>query len=250
MGANAQTSVPLFSAGEVLTAANQNISAGTGVPVFATTTTRDAAFGGSGEKVLAEGQLCYLESTNVVQYYDGAAWATVGPQTLASGLNFITGAAFTTVSSVSLAANTFTSTYRNYKIVLHITASASETAATMRMRASGVDDTANTYRWANLRLQDNGTATNTTSSGNNTSWQIMQTNVDPQPTTMSIDLVAPQVATQTLYSGTCSMSNATSGHIAAFFAGRFTSTTQFDALSFLFPANMSGVYRVYGYSDS
>ena len=75
---NEQTSVPLFTAGEVLTAANMNISAGTGVPVFASTTTRDAAFGGASEKVLAEGQLCYLSSTNVVQYYDGAAWASVG----------------------------------------------------------------------------------------------------------------------------------------------------------------------------
>lgn len=77
--ANEQTSVPLFAAAEILTAANMNLSAGTGVPVFATTVTRDAAFGGAGEKVLAEGQLCYLSSTNVVQYYDGAAWATVGP---------------------------------------------------------------------------------------------------------------------------------------------------------------------------
>ena len=78
MGANAQTSVPLFVANTVLTAQQQNISAATGVPVFATTVTRDAAFGGA-NKVLAEGQLCYLESTNVVQYYDGSAWATVGP---------------------------------------------------------------------------------------------------------------------------------------------------------------------------
>tara|TARA_R110000822_G_scaffold183004_2_gene322500 strand:+ start:110 stop:799 length:690 start_codon:yes stop_codon:yes gene_type:complete len=81
--ANEQTSVPLYAASEILTAANMNISAGTGVPVFATTVTRDAAFGGAGEKVLAEGQLCYLSSTNVVQYYDGAAWATVGPSTAA-----------------------------------------------------------------------------------------------------------------------------------------------------------------------
>jgi hypothetical protein len=78
MGANAQTSVPLFVANSVLTAAQQNISAATGVPVFATTVTRDAAFGGS-NKVLAEGQLAYIEASNVVQYYDGAAWATVGP---------------------------------------------------------------------------------------------------------------------------------------------------------------------------
>ena len=78
MGANAQTTVPDFVADTVLTAARLDISAATGVPVFATTVTRDAAFGGA-NKVLAQGQTCYLESTNVVQYYDGAAWATVGP---------------------------------------------------------------------------------------------------------------------------------------------------------------------------
>lgn len=78
--ANTQTSVPLFVANAVLTAAQQNISAATGVPVFATSVTRDAAFGGS-NKALAEGQLCYLESTNVVQQYNGSSWETVGPTT-------------------------------------------------------------------------------------------------------------------------------------------------------------------------
>ena len=78
MGANAQTTVQKFVDGAVLTAAQQNTSAATGVPVFATTVTRDAAFGGA-NKVLAEGQLAYIEATNVVEYYDGAAWATVGP---------------------------------------------------------------------------------------------------------------------------------------------------------------------------
>jgi hypothetical protein len=85
MGANAQTSVPLFVANSVLTAAQQNISAATGVPVFSTSVTRDAAFGGS-NKALAEGQLCYLEASNIVQYYDGAAWATVGPSTSSQAL--------------------------------------------------------------------------------------------------------------------------------------------------------------------
>jgi len=84
MGANAQTSVPLFVANQVLTASQQNLSAATGVPVFATTVTRDAAFGGS-NKALAEGQLCYIEASDIVQYYTGSAWATVGPST-ASGV--------------------------------------------------------------------------------------------------------------------------------------------------------------------
>lgn len=74
MGANAQTTVPSFSAGEILSATNMNLSARTGVPVFADTTARDAGFGGTGEKTLAEGQTCYLESTNAFQVYDGTNW--------------------------------------------------------------------------------------------------------------------------------------------------------------------------------
>jgi hypothetical protein len=76
--ANTQIKVPLFAAAEVLTAANMNISAGTGIPVFATTVTRDAAFGGAGEKVLAEGQFAYIEATDELQYYDGAGWVAGG----------------------------------------------------------------------------------------------------------------------------------------------------------------------------
>ena len=98
--ANEQTSVPLFVADTILTAAQQNISAGTGVPVFATTVTRDAAFGGA-NKALAEGQLCYLSSTNTTQYYDGAAWATVGPTTskIAQVLQATTATEVTTTST-------------------------------------------------------------------------------------------------------------------------------------------------------
>lgn len=77
MGANAQTSVPVFVAGQVLTAQQQK-EINTGIPVFATTTTRDAAFGGTGEKTLAEGQFAYIEATNTTQYYDGAAWLALG----------------------------------------------------------------------------------------------------------------------------------------------------------------------------
>jgi hypothetical protein len=80
MGANAVTTVPVYVAGEVLTAADLNIT-NSGVPVFATTVTRDAAFGGSGEKTLAQGQFCYLESTGKLQVYTGSTWSNVGSQT-------------------------------------------------------------------------------------------------------------------------------------------------------------------------
>lgn len=73
MGANAQTIVPVFTAGQVLTAA-QVTQINTGIPVFATTTTRDAAFGGAGEKTLAQGQWAFIEANNALQVYDGTAW--------------------------------------------------------------------------------------------------------------------------------------------------------------------------------
>ena len=80
--ANTQTSVPAFTAGQVLTA-QQMTEVNTGIPVFADTTARDAAFGSTGEKVLAEGQFAYIEASNETQYYDGAAWQTLGLQQIA-----------------------------------------------------------------------------------------------------------------------------------------------------------------------
>jgi hypothetical protein len=62
MGANAQTAVPAFTAGPSAAQLQQQTQINTGIPVFATTTTRDAAFGGTGEKTLAEGQFAYIEA--------------------------------------------------------------------------------------------------------------------------------------------------------------------------------------------
>jgi len=101
MGANAQTTVQKFLSGAVLTAEQQNFSAATGVPVFATTVTRDAAFGGA-NKVLAEGQLAYIEATDVVQYYTGAAWATVGPAAAGKFIQVIYDSSYTEASTSSL----------------------------------------------------------------------------------------------------------------------------------------------------
>jgi len=112
MGANAQTAVPAFVAGEILTAAEMT-QVNTGIPVFATTVTRDAAFGGTGEKVLAEGQFAYIEASNTTQYYDGSAW-----QSLTAGLSLITAQAIGTgVSSVTVS-SVFSASYENYLITM------------------------------------------------------------------------------------------------------------------------------------
>jgi hypothetical protein len=76
MGANAVTTVYDFTAGQVLTA-EQMDNVNSGVPVFATTVTRDAAFGGAGEKTLAQGQMAFVETAGL-QFYNGTAWTTAG----------------------------------------------------------------------------------------------------------------------------------------------------------------------------
>jgi len=247
MGANAQTTVPTFTAGQVLTADQQNQSARTGVPVFAGTVERDAAFGGTGEKTLAEGQLCYLESTNVVQYYDGAAWATVGPQTLTSGLNYITGAAFTAVTSVALPTSTFTSTYRNYKVMYQFSSSASNSALTLRLRKSGTDNTAVSYEGGLILALSNSTAV--AQGFATTSFALGNSQVGNQ---LAFDLTfyAPQVNQQTSFSGT--VAGRTTERAGGAVGGMHDQTDQFDSVNLIVAGGttITGVYRVYGLADS
>lgn len=155
--ANTQTTVPTFVPGQVLEAAQLVNSAATGVPVFATTVTRDAGFGGAGEKTLAQGQLCYLESTNVVQYYDGAAWATLAPApAVSSGLTLIsqgTKSAATTQSFNSV----FSTDYRNYKVILsQITSSTDNQEIYLRVGTSGTPFTGNNYKFNRVQVSGGG----------------------------------------------------------------------------------------------
>jgi hypothetical protein len=248
MGANAQTTVPTFTAAQVLTADQMNQSARTGVPVFADTTARDAAFGGTGEKTLAEGQLCYLESTNVVQYYDGAAWATVGPAT-SGALVFITGAAFSAVASVSAPANTFTSTYTNYLIVVDISAISTTMNILLRWRASGTDTTSANYFTMQNRANSGATASQIgVSSGTSHTILSGADNAGVYAHGFQLTAYAPQLARATLHTG---QGVDGSTPLLANFGGTINLTTVFDAFTLLTSTgNMTGNYRVYGYVNS
>ena len=241
MGANAQTTVPTFTASQVLTADQMNQSARTGVPVFAGTTERDAAFGGSGEKTLAEGQLCYLESTNVVQYYDGAAWATVGPAT-AGGLVLIsTQTIGTGVSAVNFT-NVFSSTYAAYRITYYHTSSTSTNSSILAQLGTGTATTTNYNAYLFTQYSPWGTsnqAAQAITSGFMLSYTGGVANYG------SMDLIAPNLA-QPTYAG---------GHYATdvnggFTSGRQTDNTQFTSLhvSAATGTITGGAISVYGYS--
>jgi hypothetical protein len=68
----------LFTSGSVLTAAQVNTYLmDQSVMRFADAAARTAAFGGTGEPVLAEGMMSYLIDTDSVQVYNGSAWVNV-----------------------------------------------------------------------------------------------------------------------------------------------------------------------------
>ena len=68
----------LFTSGQVLTADQVNRYLMRGVKVFADASTRTAAYGGTGEPTLYEGEVTYLLDTNTIEVYDGSAWVGVG----------------------------------------------------------------------------------------------------------------------------------------------------------------------------
>ena len=248
MGANASTAVPLYASGQVLDAARLNLT-NAGVPVFSGTATRDAAFGGSGEKVLAEGQLCYLEDTNAVQYYDGAAFQAVGAS---SGLTFITGTTFTTATSVSLPTNTFTSTYQYYKIFFTITAVTADADFTMRLRASGTDNTVAEYDNTFLGLAADGTTSNVTTSAQ-TAWNVGENDSATVRYNLAFDVLCPQISAPTLVYGTYNFQNkANTNQFLRFGGAGFRSSTVFDSLTFIssVASSITGNYKVFGYANS
>jgi hypothetical protein len=195
MGANAQTSVPVFTSGQVLTA-QQQTEINTGIPVFADSTARDAAFGGTGEKTLAEGQFAFLEDTDTTQYYDGSTWQAVGGT---SGLTFITGATFTTAATVSFASGVFTSTYQNYIVLLNLTASSTDQAFAWRVNNAGSPRTTADYIGATNQTTS-GASLTSTGSNSTTSFSVGIARNTFQTTNMTskkIRTMADKIETET-----------------------------------------------------
>jgi hypothetical protein len=238
MGANAQTAVPAFVSGEILTAAEMT-EVNTGIPVFATTVTRDAAFGGTGEKVLAQGQYAYIEATSTLQVYNGSAWVSA----ISSGLNLIkTQAIGSAVASVEVT-SAFSSTYDNYLITVDGGVLSTENAMRMTLGA-----TAAGYYVGLASVAFSGATVGGVSVNNGAFWNFVgygtSTSLD-----MSVTLRNPNLAKFTFITGTYTNTN---GGSAATANGYLNNTTQYTAFT-VTPGSgtmTGGTIRVYGYANS
>ena len=110
----------LFTTGEVLTAAQvQNNLQNQAIMFYASAATRDAD--AALTAALTEGMFCYLADTNLVQYYDGAAWqsfATGDITGLTAGTGITIANASGPVPTISVSTNaTLTSPKETIEIV-------------------------------------------------------------------------------------------------------------------------------------
>jgi hypothetical protein len=191
-----------------------------------------------------DGQIISETDTDSLQIYKGSAWGGVG------GLQYITGASFTAVTSVSLPNDTFTATYTNYLILFYCNGVGLGSDITARFRAAGSDNTTSNYAYAANALYSNGNDAQI--NGNGVSSFGMRESQINFPYSATLTIYEPQTANKANVSGMIvGNGNTTTAHATNIpFSGIFNDTTSFDSFSFLSAATITGKYKVYGYSNS
>lgn len=172
------------------------------------------------------------------------SWAT--PSTPSSGLNLISTTAFTSVSSVSLATNTFTSTYKHYRFLMTLTSSTTSVLS-LRMRTAGADLTSASYQW----IQQILTVGPTRADANNNSDTSISFGTTGGgggiPLAFGFDILNPQATDYTWLNIQGTNSNTMNSMVIN---GYLPITNSFDAFTLLIGSGtITGTIRTYGYGS-
>lgn len=175
------------------------------------------------------------------------SWAT--PATPSSGLNLVASGTLTAASTWNFPNNTFTSTYRNYLIVMEGRDASNNDAIYWYFRASGTNNSSSNVKFAVNGLTFNNGAFTQTGIANS---YFLAGYPGPEGGSYQLTVFAPQVATYTQVTGTSlATSNATTAGATTNFSAFVNATTQYDAMGFTMSGNSyTGTYRVYGLADA
>jgi hypothetical protein len=230
---------------------------------FATTTARDAAFGGVGEPTLAEGMTAYIDADNSIYTYDGSNWVKIASTAVPAGnnpvgLERVTSCTVTSVGGTSATAsngvitigtgnttvtinNAFSADYENYKIIISGAVSSIGTDASCQL--TGITGG---YQTAGYFMTP-GTATLNAYSPPGFAVQWLVGSINATRYTSSFDVVSPFLTQQKFMLNMAGIS--TTGYYN--FSGLCTSTS--SATGFSYIANSgnftAGTIRVYGYRN-
>jgi hypothetical protein len=169
-----------------------------------------------------------------------------------SGLTLINTTSFSGVSSFSLPALTFTSTYDNYLVKVNFTAASSSLGLTLRMRAAGSDLTSGSYEKAGMINATNSATVSGQGAGAQTSWAIADVHTTyPTYSQVEVTFRNPNTtnAFKTAFSSATFVSPSDTLGRALFLGLTVSSATQFDSASFIASTgNFTGNYSVYGFN--
>jgi hypothetical protein len=163
-----------------------------------------------------------------------------------AGMVLLNTTSFSGVSSISAAADSFTATYANYRILLSVT-SPSNGNIEGRLRAAGSDDSVATYNHSSFQHNAGNTSGIFAANTNLNRWIIAQTSATLTPASISMDLFNPKDSVRT--SATAIVSGADTNFGGYFFHGVKAATTSFDSITFIFTGNSTGTLRLYGYNQ-
>ena len=225
----------IFAAGDTLWI--HNIGAG-----VCTITAGTATVSSSGSLALAQNQggTLYFTSTGVAIFFPTVQSSGT------TGLVLLNTTSFSGVNSVSLPANTFTTSYDNYRVVINLDTTSSGTTSTLRLRASGTDNSASNYAFSAVTITTANTTYGRTSSNTTTSFRIGYADAGG-PDFVIMDIFNPMRAVRT---GIMSFMNGreSTNYVAEQVNGQMTVTTAYDSLTY-FQNTMTGTIRTYGYNQ-
>jgi hypothetical protein len=255
---------------------------------FASTTARDAAFGGAGEPTLSEGMFAYTSDTNTLWFYTGSAWevATIKPSLVDAKGDLLAGTAADTVDRLAvgtngqvLTANSSASTGLAWATVSAGLVCVKAQTAVSGVQALNVDGvfTSDYTNYVinlnlaaaagtgfNIGLRAGGVTTATdygfqsfaanggtiggARSTAQTSFELP--NLRTAPSGISIQLFSPQLAQYTTSTWNGMDIISTTAFVSFVYWGLQHSSTQFDGFRLTTSSNMDGSYSVYGYSKT
>jgi hypothetical protein len=215
---------------------------------FATTTARDAAFGGAGEPTLAEGMNCYIDDLNVLQTYDGSNWVTTTAlQTTAnvsSGLVYIASGTLSLDPTPVNVTGVFSSTYKQYRLLLNCTFRDRTNRLEMRYIVGTTPTITNYYQ--------SGIGADFAA---DTTLYYQRSNNDPlfygiasaSMTALSFDIYNPNKEAFTMHTGTILNANFSFPYIVG---GANRTTNQFTGFQLFTNSGAATVeYQVFGYRN-
>jgi len=167
---------------------------------------------------------------------------TLGVYTAATpGLTWLSTNTFTTVSSYSLPANTFTSTYKNYFVILENMVFTAGSNFNVRMRSGSTDASGSNYSYAIERRVFSTNSASPFSSTGATSFPLG----DPNNSTFYVDFINPQDTKDTWFR---TLQYANYGSYGG--TGYINLTTSYDSAT-IFPSagTISGKAIVFGYKS-